>query len=68
MTEEYGDKKPFSGMAIFTASEDISVNMDKSDPNWTVVRITDNQTGETLSTIGSSELDEEDEDNYDKEC
>lgn len=66
LVEEYGDKKPFSGMAIFTASEDITVKMDTTDPQWTVVRITDNQTGETLCTMEPGELDE-DEDYYDEE-
>lgn len=59
LVEEYGDKKPFSGMAIFTASEDITVNMDRTESQWTVVRITDNQTGETLCTSEPEDLEED---------
>lgn len=62
LIEKYGKERTFIGIAIFTASESISVNMDQSNPNWTVVRITDNLTGETLRTL---EQDEEEEEYYD---
>ena len=62
--EEYGTQD-FSGIAIFEASKDISVEFDVSDKNWTVVNIKDNQTKATISSMDSDFYDEDEEDEND---
>lgn len=57
--KKYGRDKTFSGMAIFEMSENINVDFDTSDPNWTVVKIKDLQTGETIQ---SEDADKNEED------
>lgn len=69
LIKTYGEKNPICGVAVFRASENISVNMDRSDPSWTVVRIKDEQTGETFCTIKSDDADQDEEYYYyDEEC
>ena len=63
--EEYGMQE-FSGIAIFEASQDISVEFDVSDKNWTVVNIKDNQTKAVISSM-DSDFYEEDDDYFEEE-
>ena len=57
--EEYGTQA-LSGAAIFEASQDISVEFDVSDKNWTIVNIKDNQTKAVISSMDSDFYDEDD--------
>ena len=61
--EEYGTQA-LSGAAIFEASQDISVEFDVSDKNWTVVNIKDNQTKAVISSMDSDFYEEDNEDDY----
>ena len=58
--EKYGTQA-FSGMAIFEASKDISVEFDESDKNWTVVNIKDNKTQAIISSMDSDFYEEEED-------
>ena len=58
--EKYGTQA-FSGMAIFEASKDISVEFDVSDKNWTVVNIKDNKTQAIISSMDSDFYEEEED-------
>ncbi len=60
LKEKYGEDNIYSGLALFEMSENIRVDFDTSDPNWTVVKIKDLQTGETIQ----SETADEDEEDY----
>ena len=61
--EKYGTQA-FSGMAIFEASKNISVEFDVSDKNWTVVNIKDNKTQAIISSMDSDFYEEDNEDDY----
>ena len=58
--EKYGTQA-FSGMAIFEASKDISVEFDVSDKNWTIVNIKDNKTQAIISSMDSDFYEEEED-------
>ncbi len=60
LKEKYGEANIYSGLAIFEMSENIRVDFDVSNSNWTVVKIKDLQTGETIQ----SESADEDEEDY----
>lgn len=49
-----------AGAAFFEMSEDIDVKFDKSDIHWTVVKIRDNQTDNTIQSTREEECEEED--------
>lgn len=62
LKKKYGDINPLSGIALFEMSENIKVDFDVSDPDWTVVEIEDLQTGKT---IRSEYADEDKDDSWD---
>lgn len=57
--EEY-DTTNLAGAAFFEMSEDIDVKFDTSNIHWTVVKVRDNQTGDTIQSTTEEEYEEED--------
>ena len=48
---KYGEKNALSGAAIFEMSEDIDIEFDVSNKDWTVVKIKDKQTGNIIKSM-----------------
>lgn len=61
LKEKYGEANIYSGIALFEMSENIRVEFDITDPNWTIVNIKDMQTG---ATIQSEYADEDKDDSW----
>ena len=58
LKKKYGDTNSLSGIALFEMSENIKVDFDVSNSDWTIVTIKDLQTGVTIQ----SEYEDEDKD------
>lgn len=58
---------PFAGAAIFEMSEDISVDFDVSNKNWTVIHIQDNLTGDDIYSVDEDNEDYYEEDDFENE-
>lgn len=58
--KKYGEKNALSGVAIFEMSEDIGIEFDVSNKDWTVVTIKDKQTDNVIKSMDY-------EDNFDNE-
>ncbi len=59
---EYGERALIC-IAMINMSDDITVDFDTSNPHWTVVSITDNKTGKSVSSITEAEFFEDEEEN-----
>ena len=61
--KKYGEKNALSGAAIFEMSEDIDIEFDVSNKDWTVVTIKDKQTGNVIKSMDYEDnfYNEEDE-------
>ena len=69
LKNKYGEEYQtnFGCVAIFEASNNLTITLDESDSSWTIVKIRDNKSGETYVSQYNTFDDEEDDDYYNDE-
>lgn len=62
---KYGEKNALSSTAIFEMSEDIDIEFDVSNKDWTVITIKDKQTGNVIKSMDYEDnFDDEEDEEY----